>query len=244
MKNLPERLRAALDRRDIPKYIQMQVYNTVFGPASGDPPSVVWKAMRAELLAHIVSMRSNGTRAHPAIAALRKEYYAAIVKVHAEMRTYPTHVPVPEGKTRWQEWVPKEERESLSQRMRDAYRTHHVRGKRIIPFAPEKYRAQNLERLARCEVAIAAERAACDPMETGKGDTPIKALMLCACRQAERAIAAYRKALDDGDAHPYETPAKIGWQKYCTSEMRARVRAAINGEPISLDGLLTFYSGK
>lgn len=242
MKSFPDRLRAALDRRDIPKYIALQVYNQVCGPSAEDPPSVAWKALRAELQAHILSLRGNKARAHPALRALREEYYDTLVKVNKAVRDYPLHVPIPSGRERWQEWVPKEKRESLSRRMHDAYTTHGVRGNRIVPFAPAKYRAQNLERLARCEAALARERSENDPLETGRGDTPLKALLLCACRQAERAMTAYRKNLQSGEAHPYETPAKVGWQHYCTRDMRARVAAALRGEPIDMEGLLTFYA--
>jgi hypothetical protein len=72
----------------------------------------------------------------------------------------------------------------------------------------------------------------------------MKALILCACRQAELAITAYRKALVTGEAHPYENPAKVNWQHYCTPAMRARVRAALKneGETIFMDDLLTFYA--
>lgn len=241
MKSFPDRLLAALDRRDIPRYIQVQVYNQVCGPDADNPPSVAWKALRTEVQAHIASMRGNKGRVHPAMAGLRTEYYDVVVSINKEIRAYPTYVPIPEGRTRWQEWVPKEQRDSLSARMRTEYIKQGLRGNHIVPFAPTKYRAENLERLRRCEVAIAAERAANDPMETGRGDTPMKALLLCACRQAELAIVAYRNALHIGEAHPYETPTKVNWQHYCTPAIRARVRAAMKGEPVSLDGLLTFY---
>ena len=68
--------------------------------------------------------------------------------------------------------------------------------------------------------------------------------MLCACRMAERAIAQYRKDLASGEAHPYENPAKVNWQHYCTAALRARVRAAMNGEPIDMEGLDSFYDAE
>lgn len=241
MKSLPDRLLAALDRRDIPEWVRVQVYNQVCGPAAEDPPKVAWRALRAEVKAHIASMRGNKGKAHPAMAELRAEYYDVVVSIHKAIRAYPTYVPIPEGRTRWQEWVPKEQRESLSARFRTEYRIQGLRGNRIVPFAPTQYRNENLERLRRCEAAIAAHRAHHDPMGIGKGATPLDALMLCACRMAERAIAQYRKDLDAGTVHPYETPAKVNWQHYCNAALRARVREAIAGQPVSLDGLESFY---
>ena len=244
MKSFPDRLLAALDRRDIPKYVQVQVYNQVCGPDAENPPSVAWKALRAEVQAHIDSMRGNKGKAHPAMAGLRAEYYDAVVTINKAIRTYPTYVPIPKGKERWQEWVPKEQRESLSARFRTAYAKLGLRGNRIVPFAPTKYRNENLERLRRCEAAVALHRAQYDPLEKGKGDTPLKALMLCACRQAELALRQYKLALNAGEAHPYETPAKVHWQHYCTPAMRARVREALAGGAVSLDGLTSFYDGE
>lgn len=235
------RIKAALDRKDIPKWVQTQVFNAICGPDVADPPQLAWKALRAELQAHINSLRSNKSRIPGPLRLIRQEYFEMLLEINARIRTYPTYTPIPQGKERWQEWVPKDTRIDLSNRMRDVYNHHKVRGKRVIPFATETFRADNLERIDRAEAAIAAHRAQYDPEETGRGDTPLKALLLCACRQAEIAIKRYREDLDEGRAHPYETPAKVNWQHYCTAEMRKRVRDALNGEPVSMEGLLTFY---
>jgi hypothetical protein len=244
MRSFSDRLRAALDRRDIPRYIQVQVFNTVCGPEADNPPKVAWKALQAEVQAHIVSLRGNKAKVHATMRALRTEYYDVVVSANKLIRKHPQYEYVPTGRERWQEWVHEEVRLDLSKRMRAEYAQHGIRGNHIVPFAPTKYRNENLERLRRCEVSIAAERTAHDPMEKGRGDTPMKALILCACRQAELAITAYRKALVTGEAHPYENPAKVNWQHYCTPAMRARVRAALKneGETIFMDDLLTFYA--
>lgn len=241
MTNYAERLRAALNRADIPKHTQLQVFNQVFGPDAEDPLALQWQALRAELQAHINSVRSNTTKSHRAIKELREEYFDVLKAINAEIRSYPTHHPIPEDKVRWQEWVDKEVRVDLSRRMRAAYAAHGIRGNQIVPFAPAKFRSDNLDRLARCEASIASHREIYDTTGIGRGTTPLAALMLCACRQAEIAIKRYKKGLADGELHPYEDPAKPNWQQYCTPEMRQRVRKALNDEPIDMEGLLTFY---
>lgn len=235
------RLRAALDRKDIPPHVRIQVFNAVCSPVLGDPPAMKWRALRAELKAHIQSLRSNGSRVAPAIRKIRDEYYDLVVQTYAEVKQYADYHPFPEGKERWQEWVDKDTRIRISNAMRDAYDLKGVRGRRIVPFAPTAYRADNLERVRRCESAIAAERRNIDPNETGRSPVPVGALILAACRMAERAINKYKEDLAEGIAHPYENPAKVNWQHYCTQAMRQRVRDALKGEPVSLDGLSSFY---
>lgn len=236
-----ERLKQALDRKDIPKWVQMQVFNAVTAPTTGKLPQQQWAALRAEIAAHIASMRGNKGKVSPAMQSIRKEYYDCVVQTHKAIRAYPNYTPIADNMTKWQEWIPKDVRVDLANRMRAAYKDNGLRGNHIIPFAPTAYRQDNSERIKRMRAAIAAERADIDPMETGKAETPVGALILAACRQAERAIDKYEDDLKDGTVHPYETPAKVNWRHYCTQAMRDRVKDALAGKPVSLDGLLTFY---
>lgn len=239
-----QRLNSALDYYRLAPHIRAGIFNIAVGNTQLVDHKERWAALRSALQAHIYTMRSNASRVPAAMRPVRDEYYGTLIKANDAIRAYPTHTPIPEGKERWQEWIDKDTRVRIANKMRDLYAANAVRGRRLVPYAPELLRKDNQTRIDKCLAAIAAERKRIcpdDPTSTARSPQPIGALILAACRQAEREIKKYTEDLAEGRAHPYENPAKVNWQHYCTPAMRQRVRSALAGEPVSLDGLSSFY---
>ena len=234
----------ALNRRDIAPHIQREVINAVFGPGAGRKamPKLDWNAMRAPLQAHINSMRGNRKSGHPALAELRTKYYDLLLLANRTITAQNHNEPLPRTHTRWQEWIPQEERLSLAAAFKDAYAASDVgQGSRMIPFAPNSLRQENKARIRKLRIDIKTVRGPIPRDETGKTPRILDALLLCACRQAERALDAYEKALASGELHPYEAPAKVNWRHYCEPEMRERIRTYYAKGFASAEGLSSFF---
>jgi hypothetical protein len=241
--SLEARVLAALDRRDIPPLARREIYNAICGPSSQTPFKVAWEALLAPLQAHIVGLQSNLSHSSSNLRAARIEYMSLIKKAREDIRAANHNLPIPQDKARWQEWIPQATRLRVIATFQHLYAVHSTRGRKLIPFAPQTYVLDNLERIRRAKAAIEAERRGA---ESVRGTQPLLcALMLCACRMAERALRDYEEGLDDGTLHPYETPAKVNWRHYCTHAMRARVKDGL-ADPSTIvpDGLNSFLGDK
>lgn len=225
--SISKRLTRALDRPEIPAHVQREVHNAVCGPDAKDPPEMAYAVIRAALQGHLKVLRSNKATVRSDLRAVWQEYYDCISGIPAQIKAADRTSPLPRELSQWQGWVPKEERQKHYDAFDRVYDARPAQGSKIVPFAPLAYRQENLERLRRCAAALVSSVQAWNT--AGTPDHPrshlrLGAVVLAAARQAEMAMAKYRKALTWGTVHPYETPAKSQWQHYCDQETRERVR--------------------
>ncbi len=243
-KAFSDRVLLALDRRDIPPHVRRSVISAVLGPGAKNntPPHLAWDNMRAPLQAHILSLRGNKYRVHAKLADLHKMYYARLLKANADILSESHSIPLPRDLSHWQAWIPEDERAEFVRAFQDAYAiAGRVRGNSFVPFAPLALRQETKERIKRLRKGIASAREVIPRGKDGRTKLLINALTLLACRQAELAVDKYEKALASGELHPYEAPAKVNWQHYCTAETRERVRNYYANGHITSEGLDSFW---
>lgn len=229
-KSFSSRLLVALNRRDIPPHVRREIHNQVCGPSAEDPPAMAWDALYSEVAHHLRNLRSNKAKVRPQLMPAWQDYYDAVATIPPRIRAADkTHMPTPKA---WQGWIPAEERArhiAAFATVYDAYPNLSPNGLRTVPFAPNALRAENLERVRRCEEAIAATRAAWNTHAPGtpshpRSNTHLGAVILAAARQAEIGLTRYKRKLLRHEVHPYEEPAKTNWQHYCDADTREKVR--------------------
>ena len=240
--SLEQRLYIALkEDAELTPAHRVRIYNKTLGADALTSSPMEWHAMREPLQQHIESLRNNMSRTHEAILVLKQDYRACLDTANALIRAQDPNQPIPAGKERWQEWVHKDDRTALINAFKLRYLELGKSGLRVIPFAPLPLRQKNAETLARCERAVKAEFAAWDTHGTGRHDVLLNALIMCACSMARIQMTQYKRGLASGDIHPYDAPAKVHWQHYCTTDMRARVRTALTNGFVEDVGLHGFY---
>lgn len=229
-KSFSARLLAALDRRDIPPHVRREVHNQVCGPNAEDPPALAWDTLYSDVLHYLRNLRSNKSKVRSELRSAWQSYYDVVSTIPPRIRAADKSQPPSKELSQWQGWIPAEERARHIAAFAVVYDAHpnmSHNGLRTVPFAPNALRAENLERVRRCETAIAAAREAWNTSGTPthpRSDTHIGAVILAAARQAELALKRYKQRLLRHEAHPYEEPAKANWQHYCDAETRAKVR--------------------
>lgn len=171
--------------------------------------------------------------------------FAAARRQTNQARELEGKAPLPVCGERWQDWIPEAIRADYIKRLDLQYAAdpNRKQGKRFVPFITAKERKWVKEQIDRLEATIHAWRkrvvtmgTPADPSATS--DTPFGALMLAACRMAERELA-HRLKTTPTTALP-DLP--VNWRHLLTLQMRTRLRdGEISPDTISLEGITQYY---
>lgn len=191
-------------------------------------------AIMDKVLERIQIAATNGTPADAARAA-------ALVN---EQRAAEGRRPIYSDGPHWQTWVSPHIRQAFAAKVTQAYDTMgYKRGNRFIPFVPLDVRKDVDIRVGWHREMFARMRRDHEYMpNTGKGNTPYRALMLCATRMAERQLDNLVLSYKVSTANILENVLPVNWLALLDAPMRARVRAAQrNPAGVDLEGLSQFY---
>jgi hypothetical protein len=210
-----------------------------------------------EILNAVIALIDTQRTAYDSIEECSKHTVTRNAQRAAE---YPPRKSLGERNTHWQSWVPPHVITGLTQRVEQAYATaahkNQLRGKRFIPFQPINERVVFTAQVARVRKAIenirfrvrddtAQHNPRTKGVEHATGSTPYRALMLCACSQAARALSVIVKRVDSGAVPIYHPDAvvPVDWRALLSPELRARLScAALFPNDVSTDGLDSFLS--
>lgn len=208
----------------------------------------------ADILGRVINLIRTQSLAYPTVAEC-----AAATKIKNEKRINTGELPLGERNRHWQSWIPPHVLADLSLRVDKAYAERlksggTLRGKRFRPFQPTYERIAFEKQVARTQKAIDNLRyqARDDQMQSvqgyssssyATGSTPYRALILCACSQATRALKRIEVDVDRGITPIYAATIPVNWQALLSPELRARLRdASANPDLVDPEGLDTFYA--
>lgn len=208
----------------------------------------------ADILGRVINLMRTQSVAYPTVAECTKA-----TKEKNEKRVNMMELPLGERNRYWQSWIPPHVLADLSLRVDKAYAERlksggNLRGKRFRPFQPTYERIAFEKQVKRTQKAIDNLRyqARDDQMQSEKGyasssyatgSTPYRALILCACSQATRALKRIEVDVDRGILPIYAASVPVNWQALLSPELRTRLReASRNPDLVDPDGLDTFYA--
>lgn len=161
----------------------------------------------------------------------------------------------------WQSWVPPHVRADLALRVEATYaerarqgETTALRGKRFKPFQPAYERTNFDRQMERIRKAIKnlREAARTDAGQLTKhragaqyatANTPYRALILTACRRADRTLSLLEQRVDSGQLPVYDAVVPVNWLALLSRDLRTRLADARQAPlAVSTDGLDSFYA--
>jgi hypothetical protein len=151
----------------------------------------------------------------------------------------------------WPTWIPPRVIADFLLRLEAHYALKGLKGsvgKRLRPFTTVADCKAVDERAKNLSTALRRMRSLYviggnDKAYAHRGDTPYKALMLTAMRQAERTLERIQSELRSGVRPYWDSQVPVDWRALCEPAMRQRLRDADkHPENLTLDGLGDYYA--